>query len=152
MKSKKTIVLFLCAVVACVSAIFAGTIINRTELPEAATQFITKYFPNDEIRKIEKDYDHNKVEYDVDFESGAEVEFRSDGQWKDVKAAYGNAVPSGIVPAGIAEYVAQNYKGMLIIEISRERSSFEVELSNGIELKLTQDGKPLQGYKGKGKR
>ncbi len=76
----------------------AGTPINQTELPKAAQTFITKYFSKDQVKKIEKDNGRRGMEYEVDFTSGAEVEFTSDGNWKEVKAARGTSVPSAIVP------------------------------------------------------
>ncbi len=134
-------------------AIFAGIIMQRKDLPEAAQTFISMYFPDDEIRKVEKDKGHRGTEYEVDFVSGAEVEFLSDGQWKEVKAAYGYAVPAEIVPPAIYKYVADNFDGLVIVDISRKRGGYEVELSNGTELKLTEDAQPMQmqtqGRKGK---
>ena len=65
-----------------------------------------------------------------------------------VKAARGTSVPSAIVPAAIAKYVATNFKGQTIVEISRKRGGYEVELSNGSELKLTEDAKPMQPRQG----
>lgn len=138
----------LLALAASVTAAFAGTPIAQSELPEAAQKFIAQYFPNEQVRKVEKDTEHNRVEYEVDFASGAEVDFRSDGQWKEVKAAKGEAVHADLVPAAIAKYVAENHEGLYIKEISRKRGGYEVELSNGKELKLTEDAKPLQERSG----
>lgn len=146
---KKFLATMLLMVVASVSAtIFAGTPINQSELPKAAQSFITKYFPKDQVRKVEKDNGRRGMEYEVDFTSGAEVDFTSDGNWKEVKAARGTSVPSAIVPAAIAKYVATNFKGQTIVEISRKRGGYEVELSNGSELKLTEDAKPMQPRQG----
>ena len=83
------------------------------------------------------------TEYEVDLVSGADIDFMSDGQWKEVKAARGTAVPSEIIPSAIVKYVDTNFKGQTIVEISRKRGGYEVELSNGSELKLTEDAKPL---------
>ncbi len=142
---KKFLATMLLMVVASVSAtIFAGTPIKQSELPKAAQSFITKYFPKDQVRKVEKDNGRRGIEYEVDFTSGAEVDFTSDGNWKKVKAACGTSVPSAIVPTAIAKYVATNFKGQTIVEISRKRGGYEVELSNGSELKLTEDAKPMQ--------
>ena len=142
---KKFLATMLLMVVASVSAtIFAGTPIKQSELPKAAQSFITKYFPKDQVRKVEKDNGRRGMEYEVDFTSGAEVDFTSDGNWKKVKAARGTSVPSAIVPTAIAKYVATNFKGQTIVEISRKRGGYEVELSNGSELKLTEDAKPMQ--------
>ena len=136
---KKFMTLMLVAIAASVSsAMYAGTPINQSELPKAAQAFITKYFPKDQVKKAEKD--NGRV-------SGAEIDFMSDGQWKEVKAARGTAVPSEIIPSAIVKYVDTNFKGQTIVEISRKRGGYEVELSNGSELKLTEDAKPLPARK-----
>ncbi len=142
----------LATIVASISVtMLAGTPINQTELPKAAQTFITKYFSKDQVKKIEKDNGRRGMEYEVDFTSGAEVEFTSDGNWKEVKAARGTSVPSAIIPTAIAKYVGTNFKEQTIVEISRKRDGYEVELSNGTELRLTEDAKPLpirQGGRG----
>lgn len=139
----------LATIVASLSAtMFAGTPINQSELPEAAQTFITKYFSKDQVRKVEKDNGRRGMEYEVDFTSGAEVDFTSDGNWKEVKAARCTSVPSAIVPTAIAKYVDTNFKGQTIVEISRKRGGYEVELSNGSELKLTEDAEPMQPRQG----
>lgn len=145
---KKTFAMIIMALAMSVTTLMAGTPISQSELPKAAQTFIAKYFAKDTVRKAEKDNGRRGVEYEVDFVSGAEVEFNADGNWKDYKAARGSVVPSDIVPAGIAKYVAANFKGQTIVEISRKRGGYEVELSNGSELKLTADGQPMAPRQG----
>lgn len=146
---KKFLSLMLATIVASLSVtMFAGTPINQSELPMAAQTFITNYFSKDQVRKVEKDNGRRGLEYEVDFISGAEVDFTSDGNWKEVKAARGTSVPSAIVPTAIAKYVDTNFNGLTIVEISRKRGGYEVELSNGSELKLTEDAKPMQPRQG----
>lgn len=129
---------------------FAGTPINASELPKAAQTFLAKYFAGDTVRKAEKEQGFRGMEYDVDLQSGAEVDFRDNGDWKEVKAAHGKTVPAAIIPAAIAKYVSTNFKEQSIIEISRKRGGYEVELSNGTELKLTEDAKPMPARQGGG--
>ncbi|MDE6144435.1 MAG: PepSY-like domain-containing protein [Muribaculaceae bacterium] len=146
---RKKISLMLVAFMASFSAVaYAGTTINQSELPKAATAFLSKYFPGDNIRKAEKDQGRRGMEYEVDLASGAEIDFMSDGNWKEVKAAKGKAVPSAIVPSAIAKYVDSNFSGLFITEIARKRGGYEVELSNGTELKLTEDAKPMPAREG----
>ena len=128
--------------------IFAGTPIKQSELPKAAQTFLRKHFPGDNVKKAEKEQGRRGAEYDVDLVSGAEVEFRDNGDWKEVKAARGNAVPKAIIPSAITKYVSTNYAGQSIVEISRKRGGYEVELSNGTELKLTEEAKPFTENRG----
>lgn len=146
---KKTLSIVMIAIAASISTMmWAGTPINSSELPKAATQFLTKHFPGENVRKAEKEQGRRGMEYEVDLTSGAELEFNEDGSWKEVKAAHGKTVPAAIVPAGIAKYVAANYKGLSIIEIARKRGGYEVELSDKTELHLTAEGTPMQPRKG----
>lgn len=146
---KRTISMMLAAIVTSMSAmIYAGTPINQSELPKAAIEFLSKHFPGDNVKKAEKEQGRRGMEYEVDLTSGAEIDFLNNGDWKEVKAAKGNAVPSAIVPAAIAKHVADNYAGQSIKEIARKRGGFEVELSNGTELKLTNDAKPMPERQG----
>lgn len=139
-------------IAASVSAvIYAGTPINQTNLPKAAQTFLSKHFPGDEVLKAEKEQGRRGTEYEVDLKSGAEVDFQENGNWKEVKAARGKAVPDAIVPDAIAKYVAKNFKDQSIVEISRKRGGYEVELSNGTELKLTEDAKPMPARQGGGR-
>lgn len=145
---KRILCLVLIAISASVSAIvYAGTPIRRAELPKAAQTFLDKHFPSDEVVKAEKDQGRRGMEYEVDLRSGAEIDFRDNGDWKEVKAARGAAVPTAIVPAAIVKFVSKNFDGQTIVEISRKRGGYEIELSNGTELKLTEDAKPLTEHR-----
>lgn len=122
---------------------YGGTPIKPAALPEAARIFLSRNFPADEVWKAEKESGRLGMEYEVDLRSGAEVDFYESGDWKEVKAARGNAVPAAVIPAAIERYVSTNFKGQLIVEISRKRGVYEVELTNGIELRLTDDARPM---------
>lgn len=146
---KKFVSMMLAAIVASVSALaFAGTPVSPSELPKEVQNFLTKHFPGDEVTKAEKEQGRRGMEYEVDLKSGAEIDFRDNGDWKEVKAPRGNAVPATIIPSAIAKYVSTNFKDQTIVEISRKRGGYEVELSNGTELKLTEDAKPMPARQG----
>lgn len=140
---KRTLLTLVAVVMAFSASVYAGTRIAENQLPQTARDFIAKHFPGDAIRKAESDQGRRGTEYEVDLNSGAEIDFSSDGNWKEVKAAHGQAVPDAIVPEGIAKLVKDSYSGLAIKEISRKRGGYEVELTNGTELKLTEDGKPM---------
>lgn len=146
---KRILSLLLLSIVASVTAImYAGTPIKQSDLPKTAKTFLTKNFPGDEIRKAEKEQGRRGMEYEVELKSGAEIDFRENGDWKDIKAARGNSVPTALIPIAISKYVTANYRGQKIVEISRKRGGYEIELSNGTELKLTEDAKPMPARQG----
>lgn len=146
---KRNFSLLLLSIVASVTAmIYAGTPIKQSDLPKTATTFLTKHFPGDKIRRAEKEKGWRGMEYEVELKSGAEIDFRENGDWKDIKAARGNSVPAALISTAISKYVTTNYSGLKIVEISRIRGGYDIELSNGTELKLTEDAKPMPARQG----
>lgn len=146
---KRIVTMMLVAITTSFSAlVFAGTPVKQSDLPKAAQTFLSKHFPGDNVRKAEKDEGRRGVEYEVDLVSGAEIDFRDNGDWKEVKAAKGKAVPAAIIPTAISKFISSNFSGQSIVEISRKRGGYEVELTNGTELKLTEDAKPLTEKRG----
>ena len=75
-------------------------------------------------------------EYEVVYTDRTEIEFRSDGQWESVGRKY-SPVPASIVPQPIQTFVSgSNYPGQFIRQIDRNAYTWEVELSNGLEIKF----------------
>ena len=117
---KRIIILMLVAVTASFSTlVFAGTPVKQSELPKAAQTFLSKHFPGDNVRKAEKDQGRRGAEYEVDLVSGAEVEFRENGDWKEVKAAKGQAVPAAIIPSAISKLTASMIGYIIIITLEQ---------------------------------
>lgn len=139
----KQLFVLMLTLVSSLIVINAGTPINQYELPQAAQVFLNKYYAGDDIRKADKEQGRRGMEYEVELKSGAEIDFRDNGDWKEVKAADGQSVPLEIIPVAIVKYVTDNYEGQTIVEIARKRGGYEVELSNDTELKLTEDAKPM---------
>lgn len=75
--------------------------ISLSDLPPAARSFISKFTPNDEVVRVTKESTLSSLQYDVRFRSGLEVEFDAAGNWTDVDAPKGQAIPTGIVPLEI---------------------------------------------------
>lgn len=124
--------------------LFAGQVfaqdtrITEKELPVVVKKNLTKYFGKKKITTIIKDVDITKVEYNVYFDDQTEVEFRSNGEIKEVKSY--NGISQGIVPAKISSYVKNNYPNEVIIKWSRGINKHEIELSNGLDLEFTSKG------------
>ena len=130
--------------IACViSEDHAGEAVSADRLPKDLTAFITKHFPGDAVVKAETDQGRRGTIYEIDLKSGIEIDVLEDGNWKEVKAPKGSAVPAAFVLEAIAAYVEKNYTGKTISEISRQRGCYELNLSDGTELRLTEDAQPL---------
>ncbi len=107
--------------------------ISVDNLPQKAQQFIKKYFSQVSVTYATEDRDILSKEYEVMFAEGTKVDFSSNGEWKSVECK-GVAVPAGVVPQQINEYVKQNYSNAKVVKIDRDRNDYEVSLSNRLEL------------------
>lgn len=107
--------------------------ITVTQLPQAAQQFIKTHFPKEKVAFAKLERDFLETTYEVLFTNSTKVEFYKDGEWKEVDCKY-STVPAKIVPAQIAQYVAQNYPDAQVVQIDRDRRDYEVKLTNGWEL------------------
>ena len=91
------------------------------------------------VVKIEKGLTGIK-EYEVVLTDGNEVTFDKGGNWDNIETSRQQSVPSSILPDGIRTYVAKHHAGTRVVGIDRERSGYEVELSNGVDLKFDRNG------------
>ena len=124
----------------------AGKPIQFSQLPAKAQTFVNTHYSKDKVVKVEKDREVFGDKYDVDFQSGAEVEFDSEGNWIEVKAAHGFKVPSAILPKAISDYIARNHEGLDLREIQKKRDGYEIELSNGHEYRISADAKSVRRH------
>ncbi|HIX27475.1 MAG TPA: PepSY-like domain-containing protein [Candidatus Barnesiella excrementigallinarum] len=104
-----------------------------TQLPQKAQQFIKTHFSKEKVAFAKLERDFLETTYEVVFTNSTKLEFQKDGNWKEVDCKY-STVPTGIVPAQIAQYVTQNYPDTKIVKIDRDKRDYEVKLTNGLEL------------------
>lgn len=114
--------------------------VKANELPLKAQSFIAKKFPGKKIVRAEKDSEVLRTTYEVLLNNGAELEFGSKGAWKRIKCKP-NAVPESTVPAAIGKYVRQKFPQAKIVEIEIDYGRYEIELSNGTEIKFNKQFK-----------
>jgi len=113
------------------------------ELPATAQSFIKTNFPNQAASYIIEDKDLTSTEYDVQFMGGAEIEFDSNGNWKEVDANK-SLMPATVLPKNIAAYIAKNYKGQQVEKIEKKRRGYKVEFVNDLELEFDTNGNFLR--------
>lgn len=135
----KKLLFMLIALITGATAAMADTYtINRDKLPENAQQFLSEHFPKAKVAMIKVDrHLLKKTDYDVKLVDGTKIEFSNSGKWTSVSRKKGKAVPDGIVPKAIRNYVAKNYPGETITEIEKKSTCYEVELSAGVELRFS---------------
>ena len=109
------------------------------ELPAPAQQFITTYFAQSDIAWIQWERDGVSKEYEVRLNNGTWIEFYSDGSLEKIDCKT-NAVPAGIVPETVVNYVSTNFPQAVIVKYQIDRRDQEVELNTGLELVFDLNG------------
>lgn len=114
--------------------------ISRDDLPQAAQEFLTKYFPKSKVSMVKTDrHLLKKTDYDVKLVNGTKIEFNNSGKWTSVDCKT-REVPDGIIMKPILKYVSKNFPQTFITKISKEGWGYEVELNDGVELKFNSFG------------
>lgn len=127
----------------CVLPTFADrdVMIEKKDLPEVTQKFINKYFSGIDVSYVKKEIEIVTVKsYDVILTNGVKLEFDSKGEWDNVDCKK-SAVPEGIVPASISNYVKSKFPSNFIVEIDKDTFSYEVKLDNGLEIEFDKNGK-----------
>lgn len=110
-------------------------VVALENIPSAAQQVLSKYFADGSIAAVIKETELFKTEYEVMFEGGAEIVFDADGAWKKIDCQR-KAVPEKLVPAEIQNKVKASFPKAFVVEIEKDGKNFDVELSNGVDLKF----------------
>lgn len=134
---KKLFFVFTATTVMSLSAM-AGVVIQPSGLPKAAQDFIKKSFPNDAIIYAEQ----NRNDFEAALESGVEIEFFINGDWKEIKSPY-KPLSQTLLPNAVANALKQKYPQASILKIQKQYSSYEVSLDNRREIYISNSGEIL---------
>lgn len=109
-------------------------------LPQNSRQFLATHFSEIKVAhiSIEKEW-YGIKDYDVILTDGTEVEFRKNGEWKEVSRRK-MGIPSTILLAPIRDYVKTNFSTNYIVSVEADKRKYEVKLDNGIELDFDRNG------------
>ena len=110
-------------------------IIDKSQLPKAAQQFIDSHFTSADLLYAKEDSYILFSSYEVMLSGGVKLEFSNKGNWEEVNCRE-SAVPAAIIPQPIKDYIVKNYAGENIIVIEKNLYGYEVKLSNRLELKF----------------
>ena len=113
-------------------------IINKSQLPAQAQQFIDNHFSGIELTYAKEEFNIFFNSYEVRRADGTKIEFTSKGNWEEVNCRFGE-VPSAIIPQPIKEFIDKNHPDVKVIMIEKDRNDYEVKLSNRLELKFDKD-------------
>ncbi len=110
-------------------------------LPETAQTVLKENFKADVSHiKIGKEFGRIR-EYDVVMTDGSEISFDKHGNWKEVEVGQSTSVPTALIPNPIKTFVNENQKKAKVTGIEKKNYGYDVELSNGQDVKFTEKGK-----------
>ena len=141
---KKIIVTFMMLVGVSSMAVADERPITVESLPKAAIEFIKGNFPNTPVVLATIDREIMDTDYEVRLEDGTTIDFDGKGRWVEVSNKR-NALPASVLPKPIAAYIKSNYPSDKCLKIEQNSYSYEVKLTNGLEIIFSLDGKMI-GY------
>ena len=109
--------------------------ITFDKLPANSQNFIRQYFNERDISYAKVDNELFDRSYEVFFVNGSKVEFDKKGEW-EVVDCLSERVPSGVVPDQLEAFVEKRHPGLAIVKIDKDKRDYEIELSNGLEIKF----------------
>lgn len=135
MTQKRLFLVALMCMIMSATTFASDRVITANQLPAAAQTFINQTFPGATIMYAEID----DGKYEVHLNDGTEINFDRKGNWDKVDCKL-KAVPAHLIPATIASNVETQFSGTVITKIDKERYGYEIELSNGLDLKFNRQG------------
>lgn len=108
--------------------------VTYEQLPAAAKTFITKNFANDKVSFATKDDDLIRPDYNVMLVSGVRLDFDSNGNITKIESRSG--VAENLIPTQIVTTVKQMYPDVLFYEFEINRKTYEVKISNGLDIEF----------------
>ena len=100
----------------------------------AITKFVEQYFPKATIQMVMPDVD----DIDVVLNDYTKIEFRLNNEWKKVDCEHSTtytSVPAELGPEQIKALVTANFPNIIIKKLEKKFAGWEIELSNGLEVK-----------------
>jgi hypothetical protein len=109
--------------------------VTFNQLPRAAQTFINTNYPDEKVAFATVDDDFIRPDYHVALVSGVMLQFEHGGSLEKIETRNGN-IPAGIIPFQIIDMVKQYYPEAQITEYEIGKRSYEVKLSNRMEMKF----------------
>ena len=131
---------FIFAFVAIVCFGLSTAMAQNTNANPAITQFVTQHFPDATVQMVMPDDD----DIDVVLNDYTKIEFKLNNEWKKVDCEHATkfiSVPATLVPEQITAYVNANFPNTIIKKLEKKFFGWEIELSNGLEVKFNNNFK-----------
>lgn len=111
-----------------------------SKMPKSAQQFVAQHFAKVPVMYATVDKEMLDTDYELRLEDGTKIDFDGSGRWTSVSNKRIGVSPK-ILPQTIVSYITKNYPQAHYLKIERDSRSYEVKLSNSIELEFSLSGK-----------
>lgn len=138
MKNLKVLTVIIVAILFVANANAQKIIIPSAEVPIEITNYVNQHFKGHQIRKVAKEMDNNKINYEVKLNKRVELEFDKNFTIIEIESKKG--VSTHLLPAPIVAYIQSKYPGIKIIEWKLNEYGQEVELGNKTEIQFDANG------------
>jgi hypothetical protein len=115
-------------------------VVNETELPGGAKEFVEAHFATANIQQVVKERDDLQTTYDVVLDNQVKLSFDKNGDCYDAESPATLKLPDSMIPSKVLDYVKANYPDHFIIEWEKDKTDQEVKLSNRVELVFNLSG------------
>ena len=109
-----------------------------TKLPAKAQKYLTNFKSPVSLIEIDDQIIGGDM-FEVLLVDGTEIDFNAAGEWLGIDCN-NSAVPSSFIPKSVSEYVVNYFPNLNITKIEKDSRGYDVELSNGIDLKFDKNG------------
>lgn len=138
----KRLLMLLAVPVLLLSACKKEKVIDDSDLPREARDFIGTHFSGVTISQSVREWDDSRWKYEVYLSNGTKLEFNHKGEVEEISG--NSALPESALPALIVSYVKTNYPDQYIRKWELESTTQEVTLSNNLELVFDKQGNFLR--------
>lgn len=111
--------------------------VTFSQLPVPAQTFINTNYPDEKISYATKDDDFILPDYNVMLANGVKIQFEHSGALEKIESRAG--IPVDLIPFQIRDYVKMHYPDAIFVEYEIGKRSYEVKLSNRLELKFNRN-------------
>ena len=107
-------------------------------LPENALSFITEHFQDEKIAFAKEDRDLLKISYEIVLTDGTKLEFRRNGELKEINR-HRNSIPDGIIPQAAADKVNELYPDSFITKSEYDDGELELKTGQWLRTEIRQE-------------
>ncbi len=95
---------------------FTASTVTEERLPETGKSLLNEYFSGQKIKEVKQNAitELDGTLYEVKLQNGIEIDFDEYGNWTEIDGN-NTAIPQGLVPTEIRNYVVANYPNSLYI-------------------------------------